>query len=122
MAEQYDPSREMPESEATTPTRRRRARRGALNRTAAATPAVRPTAVTVSTPVRRARRKGHPVRSFITVAAVGGLIATVAIAPAFAASTSSPAEAVTLQQVAAENAQSLVIASEATPAALARDS
>jgi murein DD-endopeptidase MepM/ murein hydrolase activator NlpD len=62
------------------------------------------------------------VRSFITVAAVGGLIATVAIAPAFAASTSSPAEAVTLQQVAAENAQSLVIASEATPAALARDS
>jgi hypothetical protein len=58
LAEQYDPSQEIPESEATTPTRRsaqtrrtephgrRRARRA-------------PTAVTAD-PGRRARRKGHP--------------------------------------------------------------
>ncbi|WP_294978817.1 M23 family metallopeptidase [uncultured Microbacterium sp.] len=122
MAEQYDPSREIPESEATTPTRRSRAQRAAVTRAAGSAPAVRETAVARSATPRRARRKGHPVRSFITVAAVGGLIATVAIAPAFAASSSNSAEAVTLQQVAAENAQALVIASEATPAALARDS
>lgn len=90
-------------------------RRVALTRSAPEAPVspVRP---------RRPRRTGHPIRSLITVAAVGGLIATVAIAPAFAASSGNSAEAVTLQQVAAENKQSLVIASEATPAALARDS
>ncbi|MGB4776921.1 M23 family metallopeptidase [Microbacterium sp.] len=57
----------------------------------------------------------------MTIAAVAGLVATVAI-PAFAATNTGSAEAVTLQQVAAENAQSLVVASETTPAALARDS
>ena len=122
MAEQLDPSHETPESDATTPTLRSRARRVVRPGSGSTAPAVRGAAVAVSAPNRRARRRGHPVRSFITVAAVGGLIATVAIVPAFAASNSTPAEAVTLQQVAAENAQSLVIASEATPTALARDS
>ncbi|WP_292831145.1 M23 family metallopeptidase [Microbacterium sp.] len=61
------------------------------------------------------------MRSFLTVTAVAGLVAAVGI-PAFAAGTGSSAEALTLQQVAAENAQSLVVASEATPEALARDS
>ncbi len=120
MAEQFDPSQEIPESEATTPTLRSRARRISLTRSASAAPAIGAAAPVV--PPRRARRKGHPVRSIITVAAVGGLIATVAIVPAFAVSNSTSAEAVTLQQVAAENAQSLVIASEASPVALARDS
>lgn len=122
MADQFDPSQEKPESEATTPTLRSRARRFTLARSASTAPAVRADAAATPAPARRARRTGHPVRSFVTVAAVGGLIATVAIVPAFAATSSGSAEAVTLQQVAAENAQSLVIASEATPTALARDS
>ncbi len=67
-------------------------------------------------------RTTHPVRSFLTVTAVAGLVATVAI-PAFAAGSGTPAaEAVTLQQVASDNAQSLVVASEATPEAITRDS
>ncbi|MBF4563333.1 M23 family metallopeptidase [Microbacterium sp. VKM Ac-2870] len=115
MADQLDASQESPEAPTTTPALRSRVRRVALTRSAPEAPVspVRP---------RRPRRTGHPIRSLITVAAVGGLIATVAIAPAFAASSGNSAEAVTLQQVAAENKQSLVIASEATPAALARDS
>lgn len=49
------------------------------------------------------------------------MVATVAI-PAFAAARGVDDEALTLQQVAAENAQSLVIGSEAEPAALDRGS
>ncbi|MFT4280795.1 M23 family metallopeptidase [Microbacterium sp.] len=59
------------------------------------------------------------MRTFLTVTAVAGMVATVAI-PAFAAARGENADAVTLQQVAAENAQSLVIGSEATPEALDR--
>lgn len=67
--------------------------------------------------------KPHPVRSFLTVTAVAGLVATVAIPAVVAADRSASADAVTtVQQVAAENAQSLVVASEATPEALDRDS
>lgn len=52
--------------------------------------------------------------------AVAGLVATVAI-PAFAAVRGGAAEATTVEQIAAENAQSLVVASEATPEALQRE-
>ncbi|WP_448390373.1 M23 family metallopeptidase [Microbacterium aurum] len=120
MAEQFDSSQETPESEATTPDQRR-ARRVPIARrlTTSAAPAA---SVPAKTP-RRLRGGSHPVRSFVTVAAVAGLVATVAI-PAFAATGGNTAEAAvtTVQQVAAKNAQSLVVASEATPAALARDS
>lgn len=59
-----------------------------------------------------------PLRSLATLAVVGGLIATVAL-PAYGAWR--PAEdAVTLQQVAADDAQSLVVASNATGVELAR--
>ncbi|SBS69923.1 M23 family metallopeptidase [uncultured Microbacterium sp.] len=75
--------------------------------------------VAASAPVRGRDRKVHPLRSLLTVTAVAGLVATVAI-PAFAASRGTAAEAMTLQQVAAENAQNLVVASEATPEALER--
>lgn len=51
---------------------------------------------------------------------VGGLIATVAL-PAYGAFRPA-AQAMTLQQVAADNAQSLVVASDVTGATLARDS
>lgn len=94
-----------------------------MPRSAPKTPAVRSTAL--SRPAKAARRaaKPHPMRSFLTLTAVVGLVATVAI-PAFAAAgTGSSAEAaVTVQQVAADNAQSLVVASEPTPEALARGS
>lgn len=117
MAEQFDSSKEAPDSETTLAQNGTasggRARRMMARRSAAKTPAV-------TAPARRTRpRTAHPVRSFLTVTAVAGLVATVAI-PAFAAARGVDGDAVTIQQVAAENAQSLVIASEATPAALKR--
>ena len=118
MAEKYDPSQETPESEPTKTVLRSRARRLVVPTTAAQAPAPRPTRAQ-----RRAAGKPHPARSFFTVAAVAALVATVAVPAAFAATGSAvPAEAAvtTVQQVAADNAQSLVVASEATPAALAR--
>lgn len=118
MAEQYDPSHEAPEPTATTTSLRRRARTSAPASTApaAATPA-RPTRVE-----RRASGKTHPVRSLLTVAAVAALVGTVAVPAALVAGGTAPAEAsvTTLQQVAAENAQSLVVASQPEPAALER--
>ncbi|WP_347103812.1 M23 family metallopeptidase [Microbacterium sp. 4R-513] len=67
------------------------------------------------------RRKTGPVRSLVILTMVGGLIATVAL-PAYGA-WRTPAEAsVTLQQVAADDAQSLVVASDATSAELSRGS
>jgi murein DD-endopeptidase MepM/ murein hydrolase activator NlpD len=119
LAEQLDPSNEASDSE-TTPAQRGRARRLSVRRSTAKVPAVAPAATTPARRSRAARSGPHPVRSFLTVTAVAGLVATVAI-PAFAAGRGDDA-AVTLQQVAAENAQSLVVASEATPAALERGS
>ena len=114
MAEQFDPSQETPESEPT-----KTVLRSLVTPLAASqTPAVRPTRAQ-----RRAAGKSHPMRSLVTVAAVAALVGTVAVPAAFAATGSAvPAEAAvtTVQQVAADNAQSLVVASEATPAALAR--
>lgn len=117
MAEKYDPSQETPESEPTKTVLRSRARRLVTPLAASQTPAVRPTRAQ-----RRVAGKPHPARSFFTVAAVAALVATVAVPAAFSAAGSTPAEAAvtTVQQVAADNAQSLVVASEATPAALAR--
>lgn len=115
MAENTPPSTEEPDLEAT-PAATGRAR-FTIRRAAGSAPAKR-TAITRAE--RRASGKPHPVRSFLTVAAVAGMVATVAI-PAVSAARSSSAEAMTLEQVAAENAQSLVVASEASPAALERE-
>lgn len=117
MAEQFDPSHEAPEPTSTNTALRSRARRLVMPRSAAKTPAVR-------TASRRAAGKPHPMRSFLTVAAVAALVGTVAVPAALSATGGTPAEAAvtTLQQVAADNAQSLVVASEATPAALERGS
>src|SRR5690606_17569492 len=77
------------------------------------TPAKRPNAS------RTRRRSGvKPMRSVAIFAAVGALVAAVAL-PAYAA-TKPVAEAATLQQVAADNAQSLVVASAATAAPMDR--
>ena len=96
--------------------RRSRTRGISLRRSKAKAPAQR-TAPAVSRP----RRKAGPVRSLVILTMVGGLIATVAL-PAYGA-WRTPAEAsVTLQQVAADDAQSLVVASDTTSAALSRGS
>lgn len=118
MAEQFDSSKEASDSE-TTPAQRGRGRRLLARRPSAKSPALSGTAVATTRRASRPRT-AHPVRSFLTVTAVAGMVATVAI-PAFAAARGVGDDAtMTLQQVAAENAQSLVIASEATPAALDR--
>ncbi len=62
----------------------------------------------------------HPVRSFVTIAAVAGMVATVAIPAFLPAGRGDVAEARTIAQVSADDMQSLVVASEATPEALDR--
>jgi murein DD-endopeptidase MepM/ murein hydrolase activator NlpD len=103
LAEEFHPSNEISEA-STAP------RKGRLSR--------RPAAKAPAT--RSSSTRPHPVRSFITVAAVAGMVATVAI-PAFAAADRGDvAEAQTLQQASADDAQSLVVASEGSPAELDR--
>ena len=70
------------------------------------------------TTVRSGRR--GPVRSILTLAVVTGLVATVAI-PAYAA-WQPEAESVTLQQLASNGAQTLVVASDVTDSTLSRGS
>jgi murein DD-endopeptidase MepM/ murein hydrolase activator NlpD len=63
-----------------------------------------------------------PLRSLVILSMVGGLVATVAI-PAFASGSWSTAnEAVTLQQMAVDDAQEFVAASDATSTELSRES
>lgn len=108
MAEQNESSSSDLETNPTSPGR-------SLRRRAPLTPAAQSTTVAPASQRRVARRvKGHhPVRTFFTVTAVAGLVATVAI-PLVSAARGSSAEAVTIEQVAAENAQSLVVASDVT--------
>jgi hypothetical protein len=75
--------------------------------------------VAAPAPARPSRQRAKPLRSLVIVAMVGGLIATVAL-PAYGAWRPA-ANAVTLQQVAADHAQSLVVASDATADAISRD-
>lgn len=65
------------------------------------------------------RAKMKPLRSLIILSVVGGLVVTIAL-PAF--STKLPtAEAMTLQQAAVDEAQTLVVASDAESSTLARE-
>ena len=66
-----------------------------------------------------ARKAVKPLRSIAIFGAVGALVAGIAL-PAFASSKPSEAAPTTLQQLAAVDAQSLVVASQATAAPLAR--
>ncbi|RUQ06918.1 M23 family metallopeptidase [Microbacterium sp. HSID17254] len=65
------------------------------------------------------RKIAAPLRSVAIFGAVGALVAAVAL-PAYAASKPTDATAQTVQQLAAVDAQSLVVASEATAAPLVR--
>jgi murein DD-endopeptidase MepM/ murein hydrolase activator NlpD len=66
-----------------------------------------------------ARRVVKPVRSIAIFGAVGALVAAVAL-PAYAASSTPVDATATLQQAAQDDAQSLVVASEATAAPMNR--
>lgn len=75
-------------------------------------------------PARVSRAAGNavrPLRSLMILSMVGGLIATVAL-PAYGAWHQPAAEAVTLQQVAFQDAQSLVVASDSGGTELTRES
>jgi murein DD-endopeptidase MepM/ murein hydrolase activator NlpD len=65
-------------------------------------------------------RKNRPLRSLVILSMVGGLVATVAL-PAYGAWRPA-ADALTLQQVAADDAQSLVVASDSSASELSRGS
>lgn len=123
LAEEIDspPSEETPQDRKSL-NRRPRARALGIRRIGSKAPARRSAAASAPAPARKASKssgKVRPVRSLAIFAIVGGLIATVAL-PAYGAFR-TPAEAsVTLQQVAADDAQSLVVASDATAAELSR--
>ncbi|AZC14481.1 M23 family peptidase [Microbacterium sp. ABRD28] len=99
--------------------RRDRTRRKASARTTSVTTA-RPV-VTAPPKSRRPRTGRKPARTLVILTMVGGLIATVAL-PAYAAVESATADPMTLQQVAVDDAQSLVVASDAGAAELSRSS
>lgn len=109
LAEQLDPSQDAPDALTTADSQktRRPLRRRSKSGDAA--------------PRRAARRRPRAVRNVVTLAAVAGMVATVAI-PLLSVTRGEQAEAVTLQQVALQDAQALVVASDATPEALERGS
>ena len=114
MAEEIE-SPANPRSDETSLTRRSRVRTNVSRRGTVARPAAR--AKAAKAPRRTAAK---PLRSLLTVALVGGLVATAAI-PAFG--LAQPVDdSVTLQQVAADNAQSLLVASDASASELTRES
>ncbi len=122
MAEHNDSLASEPDNDATSLTRRARSRRTASRHPRAATPAtVTATTATVAKPaVKRGGGIRKPLRSVVILSMVGGLVATVAI-PAFAAARPIE-EPVTIQQMALDDAQSFVAASDATATELSRES
>ncbi len=125
LAEEFDSSANEPRSDETIVTRRVRERTSPLPLSQRITAvASRPKkgrpARSTSAP-RTAGRNTKPLRSLVILTMVGGLIATVAL-PAYGAWRPTE-DAVTLQQVAADDAQSLLVASDSTSGGdLARDS
>ncbi|MFD5226669.1 M23 family metallopeptidase [Microbacterium sp. NPDC058342] len=67
----------------------------------------------------KTRSSVKPMRTVAIFAAVGALVAAVAL-PAYAATKPTDAAAATLQQMAVDDAQSIVVASEATSAPIER--
>lgn len=124
LADQTDASMSAPDSDATSPATSRRGMRdvarSASHRVARTSTSIaragRP--ASVRSALGQSFRK--PLRSVVILSMVGGLVATVAL-PAYAA-LNTTSDAVTIEQVAADNAQSLVIASDVTTTALSRDS
>jgi murein DD-endopeptidase MepM/ murein hydrolase activator NlpD len=115
LAEQNDSLANEPQSDATSLTRRSRERRPArkTRAVAAKAPASRPS---VPAPKRAAKQ----LRNVFVLSLVGGLVATAAM-PAFAGVLKQDAP-VTLQQMAVDDAQSVVVASDAVGTQLTRES
>ncbi|MBW9093290.1 M23 family metallopeptidase [Microbacterium jejuense] len=126
MAEQIESPANGPEHDATHQSRRARTRQAAPARRSRGTVAPAKSApTTVSASTRPPAKKGRitkSLRSVVILSMVGGLVATVAL-PAFAAGAAkSGEESMTLQQMAMDDAQTFVAASDSTSAELARDS
>lgn len=117
MAEEFDSVANPPEDGATGLTRRSRTRKAPSRRRGGRAVAAAP----AGGPAPSGHKKDlKPVRSVVILSMVAGLIATVAL-PAYAAWRPEE-QAVTLQQVAADDAQSLVVASDVTATGLERNS
>ena len=114
MTEQLTPEADQPQ---TPPTRRSLRQQGSPPRKIVA-PTRRQAAAAAPA---RGPRTMRPVRSVAALAIVSGLIATVAL-PAYGAWQTTTPEPLTLQQIASDNAQSLIVASDATQTQLTRDS
>ena len=114
LAEENDPTAIASQGE-TTPARRVRSRRPVAKQ------AAKPTAVAASAPKAPRASVRKPLRSMVILSVVAGLVVAVGL-PAYAASRPDTAEAQTLLQFSADDAQSVVIASDATSATLTRES
>jgi murein DD-endopeptidase MepM/ murein hydrolase activator NlpD len=125
--ETHSPANE-PQSDETTLSRRARGRsttspRARFARLASLAPKAGAPKAKVERPAAAPRPKGgasRPLRSLVILSMVGGLVATVAL-PAYGAWRPSE-DTQTLQQVAADDAQSLVVASDSTSEELSRGS
>lgn len=119
MAEHTDSLASDPDNDATSLSRRTRVRRTVARRPQAAAAVARTTPARSTAP-KGAKRAVKPLRSLVILSMVGGLVAAVAL-PAFA--TQPPTDgSMTLQQMAVDDAQSLVIASDATSTQISRES
>lgn len=125
MAEETESRATEPEQNATSLTRRARQRKTPDRKPRATTPAQRSTAPASSSRTASTGNPGRvakPLRSLAILTMVGGLVATVAL-PAFAAAGgASTDDAVTIQQMAVDEAQSFVAASDASSEQLTRES
>jgi murein DD-endopeptidase MepM/ murein hydrolase activator NlpD len=119
LAEQNDSLASEPENDATSLTRRARANRAPARRTKVVAP-VATTAASTRPATTAPKRAAKQLRSLLVLSLVGGLVATAAM-PAFAGVLKQE-EPVTLQQMAVEDAQSVVVASDAVGSQLTRDS
>jgi len=127
LAEEIESHAIVPEHAAADQNRRARGRKTPVRRSRAATPA-KPTAAradarpAASAATSTKGRVVKPLRSLVVLTMVGGLVATVAI-PAFAAGAGvSSEDAVTIQQMAVDDAQTFVAASDANATQLSRGS
>jgi len=126
LAEEIESPANEPEHDATHQSRRARTRQAApARRSRVATAPAKSAPATASASTRPAAKKGRitkPLRSLVILSMVGGLVATVAL-PAFAAGAAKGGEeSMTLQQMAMDDAQTFVAASDSTSAELSRDS
>jgi len=123
LAEEIESHANVPEHAAADAHRRARHRKNPVRRARTAAPA-KPSAPRVDARPAASKkdRVVKPLRSLVVLTMVGGLVATVAI-PAFAAGAGAVAEEpVTIQQMAVDDAQTFVAASDANATQLSRES